>query len=67
MGYSANGVSIKPVDSNAFVQLAKRPINSCLDCEKLQNDLKYDLLDLDRSLAIMHSQIEVESPSLFGH
>jgi dTDP-4-dehydrorhamnose reductase len=67
MGYSANGISIKPIDSNSFVQLAKRPINSCLDCEKLQNDLKYDLLDLDRSLAIMHSQIEVESPSLFGH
>jgi dTDP-4-dehydrorhamnose reductase len=67
MGYSANGISIKPVDSNAFVQLAKRPINSCLDCEKLQNDLKYDLLDLDRSLAIMQSQIEVESPSLLGH
>lgn len=68
MGYPANGkCSIKPVSSNAFVQLAKRPMNSCLNCEKLQNQFKYDLLDVDRSLAIMHSQIEIESPSLLGH
>jgi dTDP-4-dehydrorhamnose reductase len=66
MGYSANGISVKPVGSNAFVQLAKRPMNSCLNCERLQNQFKYDLLDVDRSLAIMHSQIEIESPSLLG-
>jgi dTDP-4-dehydrorhamnose reductase len=66
MGYSHNGVSIKPVDSNSFVQLARRPVNSCLNCEKLRNEFEYDLLDLDRSLAIMHSQINLESPSLLG-
>jgi dTDP-4-dehydrorhamnose reductase len=67
MGYSHNGIPINPVDSNSFVQLAKRPMNSCLNCEKLQNELKCDLLDLNRSMAIMHSQVEVESPSLLGH
>jgi dTDP-4-dehydrorhamnose reductase len=62
MGYSR--VSIKPVESKSFAQVAKRPINSCLDCEKLQNELKYELPNIDQSLAIMYSQIKVESPSL---
>jgi dTDP-4-dehydrorhamnose reductase len=67
MGYSDNNNDdnyIKPIESNSFVQLAKRPINSCLNCEKLQNELNYNLPNVDRSLAIMRSQIEVESPSL---
>ena len=64
MGFTANYV--KPVSSDALIQLVKRPMNSCLDCEKLQNELNYDVLDIDRSLAIMRSQIEVESHSLLG-
>jgi dTDP-4-dehydrorhamnose reductase len=62
MGYSS--VSIKPAESKSFAQVAKRPMNACLNCEKLQNELKYKLPNIDQSLAIMYSQIKVESPSL---
>jgi dTDP-4-dehydrorhamnose reductase len=66
MGYSANNNSVRPVGSNAFVQLAKRPMNSCLNCEKLENELRYKLPDINSSLTTMRSQIEIESPSLLG-
>lgn len=67
MGYSANdNNSIIPVESNAFIQMAKRPMNSCLNCEKIENELGYKLPDINRSLTTMRSQIEVESPSLLG-
>lgn len=65
MGYSDN--LIMPVASRSFVQAAKRPANSCLSCKKLQKDLNFNLLNLEQSLAIMRSQIEVESPSLLGN
>jgi dTDP-4-dehydrorhamnose reductase len=65
MGYSSN--SIEPVQSNSFSQAAKRPINSCLDCQRVQTELKYKLPDVDQSLAIMRSQIEIESPHLLGN
>ena len=65
MGYSAD--LIKPVESKSLAQAAQRPTNSCLNCEKLQNDLNYDLPDVDESLAIMRSQIEIESPLLLGN
>jgi dTDP-4-dehydrorhamnose reductase len=65
MGYYT--CSIKPVKSNSFLQAAKRPLNSCLDCQKLQTELTYILPDVDQSLAIMRSQIEIESPCLLGN
>ena len=64
MGYSSS--SIKPVKSNSFLQAAQRPMNSCLNCQKLQTELIYKLPDVDQSLAIMRSQIEIESPYLLG-
>jgi dTDP-4-dehydrorhamnose reductase len=65
MGYSDS--LIKPVESRSFAQAAQRPTNSCLNCEKLQSELNYNLPDVDQSLAIMRSQIEMESPSLLGN
>jgi dTDP-4-dehydrorhamnose reductase len=66
MGYSSDRISIKPVSSVVFSQVAKRPMNSCLNSERLGNELNYELLDVDRSLAIMRSQLESEYPSLLG-
>ena len=37
MGYSTD--TIKAVSSDSFVQAAPRPINSCLNCEKIQKEL----------------------------
>jgi dTDP-4-dehydrorhamnose reductase len=65
MGYSPYCVT--PIGSSSLVQVAKRPMNSCLNCEKLQNDTNYKLLNIDESLAIMRSQIEIESPTLLGN
>jgi dTDP-4-dehydrorhamnose reductase len=65
MGYSTD--LIKPVESNSFIQAAQRPMHSCLNCEKLQKELNYELPDIDESLAIMRSQIEMESPFLLGN
>ena len=64
MGYLIT--SIKPIKSNTLTQTAKRPTNSCLNCEKVQKDLDYKLPDIDESLSTMKSQIEVESPNLLG-
>ena len=43
-------------------------MNSCLNCEKVQKELYYELPNIDQSLAIMRSQtdMEIESPSLLG-
>ena len=65
MGHLAD--YIKPIESRSFDQVAKRPMNSCLNCEKVQKDLNYELPNIDQSLAIMRSQIEIESPSLLGN
>lgn len=65
MGYSPD--LIKPIGRRSFVQVAQRPVNSCLNCNKLQKDLNFKLMDVDQSLAIMRSQIEIESPCLLGN
>ena len=65
MGHIAD--YIKPIESKSFDQVAKRPMNSCLNCEKVQKELNYELPNIDQSLAIMRSQIEIESPSLLGN
>jgi len=64
MGYSAD--IIQPIESKSIAQTAKRPMNSCLNCEKLQNELNYKLLNIDQSLAVMRYQMEIESPSILG-
>src|SRR5581483_4981793 len=65
MGYPTE--LVKPIESKSFVQAAKRPVFSCLKCDKIQEELKMTLPDTAQSLAIMRSQIEVESPSLLGN
>jgi dTDP-4-dehydrorhamnose reductase len=65
MGYSTD--IIQAIESKSIVQVVKRPMNSCLNCEKLQNELNYKLLSIDESLAVMRSQIEIESPSILGN
>jgi dTDP-4-dehydrorhamnose reductase len=65
MGYSDS--LILPVTSRSLVQAAKRPTNSCLNCKKLQKDLNFNLMKLEQSLAVMRSQLEVDSPSLLGN
>lgn len=57
---------VKPIRSISFKQVAKRPFNSSLNCTKVQKDLNYRLLNVDESLAVMRSQIEIESPSLLA-
>ncbi len=64
MGYSSD--SVKPIESKLFHQVARRPKDSSLDSAKVQADLNYRLLNVDESLAIMRSQIELESPGLLG-
>jgi dTDP-4-dehydrorhamnose reductase len=64
MGYVSD--SVKPIESKSFRQIARRPKDSSLDCAKVQADLNYRLLNVDESLAIMRSQIELESPGLLG-
>jgi dTDP-4-dehydrorhamnose reductase len=65
MGYFSD--PIKPIESHSFLQTAKRPMNSCLNCEKLQKYLGYKLPNIDESLSFMRSQIETESPQLLGN
>jgi dTDP-4-dehydrorhamnose reductase len=65
MGYSDE--KIKSISSKSFPQVAQRPANSSLDCSKIQKELHYKLLDIDESLAVMRSQIELESPALLGN
>lgn len=64
MGYPVD--LVKPISSKSFVQAAKRPAKSCLDCTKVQKELNYRLLGVDESLAVMRSQIALEAPDLIG-
>ncbi|MDP9288010.1 MAG: dTDP-4-dehydrorhamnose reductase [Thermoproteota archaeon] len=65
MGYLSDG--IVPIESQTLRQAASRPIQSCLNCDKLQNELGYKLPSIEESLSIMRSQIEIESPALLGN
>lgn len=64
MGYSVE--KITPISSKSFAQVAKRPTNSSLCCDAVQQALNYRLLTAEESLAVMRSQIEVEAPELLG-
>lgn len=65
MGYPVD--LVKPIESKSFSQAAKRPANSCLNCDKVQKEINLKLPSIDESLSIMRSQIEVEAPSLLGN
>ena len=64
MGYSPD--LIIPVETGALSQSAKRPLKSCLDCNKIQSEIRYRLPDIEQSLFLMRSQIEEQSPFLLG-
>jgi dTDP-4-dehydrorhamnose reductase len=62
MGF--NSALVKPVTTDQFTQIAKRPRNSCLDCSKARKELTTSLLTAEESLRIMKQQIEMERPVL---
>ena len=61
-GYDASLIS--PVTSSSFVQKAKRPSYSCLDCQKAVKEFGMRLLTTDDALDIMKNQVEKEAPYL---
>lgn len=63
-GYDASLIS--PTTSTSFVQKAKRPSYSCLDCQKAIKEFGLKLLTTDQSLDVMQSQVEKEAPYLLG-
>ena len=63
-GYDTSLVS--PTTSTSFVQKAKRPNYSCLDCQKAIKEFGLRLLTTDQSLDLMKSQVEKEAPYLLG-
>lgn len=63
-GYDPNIIS--KTDSSTFVQKAKRPQYSCLDCTKAIGEFGLRLLTTDESLDIMKSQVEKEAPQLLN-
>lgn len=63
-GYDASLIS--PVTSSEFMQKAKRPNYSCLDCKKATKDFGLKLLTTDDALDVMKSQVEKEAPQLLG-
>ena len=63
-GYDTSLIS--PTTSTSFVQKAKRPNYSCLDCQKAIKEFGLRLLTTDQSLDLMKSQIEKEALYLLG-
>jgi len=64
-GYDTSLIS--PTTSTSFVQKAKRPNYSCLDCQKAIREFGLKLLTTDQSLDVMKSQVEKEAPYLLGN
>jgi dTDP-4-dehydrorhamnose reductase len=60
-GYNVSLIS--PIMSTSFVQKAKRPSYSCLDCHKAIKEFRLKLLTTDQALNIMKSQVEKEAPN----
>lgn len=65
-GYDPS-ILISPTTSTSFVQKAKRPLRSCLDCKKAIKKFGLDLLTTERALDIMKNQVENEAPHLIGN
>ena len=57
---------VSPITSDSFIQKAKRPSYSCLNCEKAIKDFGLNLLTTDESLDVMKKQVEKEAPHLLG-
>ncbi|HLA22807.1 MAG TPA: NAD(P)-dependent oxidoreductase [Nitrosopumilaceae archaeon] len=64
-GYDASVIS--SVTSSGFVQKAKRPAYSCLDCQKAIKEFGLKLLTTDDALNIMKIQVEKEAPHLINN
>ena len=65
IGYTTE--KIQSVGTKSIEQLAKRPMNSCLNCSRVQEELQFKLPDIDKSLEILRSQLESECPSLIAN
>lgn len=62
-GYSNNYIS--PCSSEELNQIAKRPMQSCLKCEKIiKNGIK--LLEVDQAIEIMFEQVKNKQAELIG-
>ncbi len=62
-GYSNNDIS--PCSSEELNQIAKRPMQSCLKCEKIiKNGIK--LLEVDQAIKIMFEQVKNKQAELIG-
>ncbi|QLH05768.1 SDR family oxidoreductase [Nitrosopumilus ureiphilus] len=56
---------IVPCSSKELKQIAIRPLQSCLNCEKIvKKGIK--LLEIEQAIEIMHNQIKKEEPELIG-
>ena len=64
-GYSESLIS--PTTSSEFVQKAKRPSYSCLNCDKATKNLGLKLLKTDQALDLMKNQVEKEAPNLLNN
>ncbi len=64
-GYDTSLVS--PTTSASFVQKAKRPSYSCLDCQRAIQEFGLKLLTTEEALDIMKTQVEKEAPHLLGN
>jgi len=58
---------ISPVKSSEFKQKARRPSNSCLNCQKAIKDFGLKLLSTDEALEIMKKQVEQEAPHFLAN
>lgn len=58
---------IQAVGTKSIEQLARRPMNSCLNCSRVQEELQFKLPDIDKSLEILRSQLESECSSLIAN
>ncbi len=62
-GYSNSLIS--PCSSTELKQIAKRPKQSCLNCDKIIKK-GINLLEIDQSIKIMYEQIKKEEPEIIG-
>lgn len=63
-GYDSDLIS--KTDSSSFVQKAKRPQYSCLDCQKAIKEFNLKLLTTEEAFDIMKNQIKKEAPHLIN-
>lgn len=62
-GYSDSRIT--PCSSIELKQIAKRPLQSCLNCDKIMGK-KVNLLEIDKAIEIMYNQVKKEEPELIG-